>query len=353
VRVLHLPTLVGGMAWGLAQGEGRLGIDSKVLTTQEHFLNYPYDISLRWEKKGAISRVLSSLRAFLKYRNEFDVFHFNYGSTLIDFRTYGIHHWDLPYYPNEKKIIFTYNGCDARQKYKTIQRIRIAPCFEDDCYSGICNSGAMDKMREKRIGIVSKYAHHIFAVNPDLLYFLPETISSFLPYSIASWQEIQNVPYKINRKIKVVHSPTNRSAKGSKYIIQALENLKKRYSLEIVLVEKVSNREALEIYKQADLVVDQVLAGWYGGLAVEAMKTGRPVAVFIREDDLKFIPEKMAIDLRSAVINLNPLNIERVIEEHLQSPQLLYQKSEAGLEYVHKWHDPIYVAGITKSFYEG
>jgi hypothetical protein len=208
-------------------------------------------------------------------------------------------------------------------------------------------------MREKRISIVSKYAHHIFAVNPDLLYFLPETISSFLPYSIASWHEIQNVPYNINRKIKVVHSPSNRSAKGSKYIIQALENLKKRYSLEIVLVEKVPNREALEIYKQADLVVDQVLAGWYGALAVEAMKMGRPVAVFIREDDLKFIPEKMAMDLRSAVINLNPLNIERVIEEHFQSPQLLYQKSEAGLEYVHRWHDPTYVAGITKSFYEG
>ena len=353
MRVLHLPTLAGGMAWGLAQGEGRLGIDSKVLTTQEHLLNYPYDISLRWEKKGAINRFLGSLRAFLKYRNEFDVFHFNYGSTLIDFRTYGIHHWDLPYYPKGKKIIFTYNGCDARQKYKTIQRVRIASCFEEDCYCGICNNGTRDRIREKRIGIVSNYAHHIFAVNPDLLYFLPETISSFLPYSIASWHEIQNVPYKINRKIKVVHSPTNRSAKGSKYIIQALENLKKRYSLEIVLIEKVPNREALEIYKQADLVVDQVLAGWYGGLAVEAMKMGRPVAVFIREDDLKFIPEKMGMDLRSAVINLNPLNIERVIEEHLQNPQSLYQKSAAGLEFVHKWHDPFYVAGITKSFYEG
>jgi hypothetical protein len=129
--------------------------------------------------------------------------------------------------------------------------------------------------------------------------------------------------------------------------------LKKRYDIEIILVNKVPNKEALDIYKRADLIVDQVLAGWYGGLAVEAMKMGKPVAAFVREDDLKFIPEKMAIDLKSAVINLNPLSIERVIEEHLQNPQLLYQKSEAGLEYVHKWHDPAYVAWITKSFYEG
>ena len=353
MRVLHLPTLVGGMAWGLAQGEGRLGIDSKVLTTQEHSLGYCYDISLHWENKGFIRRLFSSLRAFLKYRNKFEVFHFNYGSTLIDFRTLGIHHWDLPYYPRGKKIIFTYNGCDARQKYKTIQRVPNASCSEEDCYSGICNSGVRDKMREKRIDIVSKHAHHIFAVNPDLLYFLPMTISSFLPYSISNWYEIQNVPYKINRKIKVVHSPTNRSAKGSRYIIQALENLKRKYNLEIVLVEKVPNKEALDIYKQADLVVDQVLVGWYGGLAVEAMKMGKPVAVFIREEDLQFIPEKMALDLKSTVINLNASNIEKVIEEHLQNPQSLYQKSAAGLEYVHKWHNPLYVAGITKSFYEG
>jgi hypothetical protein len=308
---------------------------------------------LRWEKRGPTRKFLSSVRAFLRYRNEFDVFHFNYGSTLIDFRTIGVHHWDLPYYPKGRKIIFTYNGCDARQKYKTIQRARVASCSQEDCYSGICNSGARDKTREKRIGIVSKYADHIFAVNPDLLYFLPETITTFLPYSIASWYEIQSIPYKIDRKIRIVHSPTNRAAKGSHYIIQALENLKKRYDIEIILVNKVPNKEALDIYKRADLIVDQVLAGWYGGLAVEAMKMGKPVAAFVREDDLKFIPEKMAIDLKSAVINLNPLSIERVIEEHLQNPQLLYQKSEAGLEYVHKWHDPAYVAWITKSFYEG
>ena len=353
MKVLHLPTVVGGMAWGLAQGEKRLGLDAKVLTTTDTWLNYPYDISLHWEEKGAIAKFFSSVRAFLKYRNQFDVLHFNYGSTLIDFRTYGINHWDLPFYPKDKKIVFTYNGCDARQKYKTMERVKFASCYEEGCYNGMCNSGARDKMREKRIHRVSQYAHHIFAVNPDLLYFLPENISSFLPYSIASWHEIQSIPYKIDRKINILHSPTNRPAKGSRYIIQALENLKKKYDIEIILVDKVPNKEALDIYKKADLVVDQVLTGWYGGLAVEAMKMGKPVAVFLREDDLKFVPEKMAIDLKDAVINLNPLNIENVIEEHLQNPQLLYQKSEVGLEYVHKWHDPVYVAGITKSFYEG
>ena len=60
----------------------------------------------------------------------------------------------------------------------------------------------------------------------------------------------------------------------------------------------------------------------------------------------------MAKDLKEAIININPMTIERVLEEYLQNPQLLYHKSQAGLEYVHRWHDPVYVAGITKTVYE-
>ncbi len=352
MKVLHLPSSVGGQSWGLAQGERRLGLDSKVLTTSNSYFNYPYDISLHWEKKGSIGIVLDSIKAFLKYRNKFDVFHFNYGSTLVDFRKYGVYHWDLPFYPKGKKIIFTYNGCDARQKYKTMARNKIAPCNEQDCNNGICNSGVMDRKREKSIHIVSEYAHHIFAVNPDLLYFLPENVSSFLPYSIARWFEIQTSPYNIGRNFKIAHSPTDRAVKGSRYIIAALENLKKNYPIEIILIEGMSNKEALEICKQADLVIDQVLAGWYGGFAVEAMRMGKPVGVFIREEDLRFIPEKMAKGLKEAVINLNPFNIETVLEGYLQNPELLLSKSKASLEYVHKWHDPTFVAGMTKAVYE-
>jgi hypothetical protein len=120
----------------------------------------------------------------------------------------------------------------------------------------------------------------------------------------------------------------------------------------MILIENSPHKRALEDYKNADLVIDQVLIGWYGGFAVEGMKMGKPVAAFIREEDLKFIPEEMAKDLKETVININPFNIEIVLEEYLENPQLLYRKSQAALEYVHKWHDPIYVASITKSVYE-
>jgi glycosyltransferase involved in cell wall biosynthesis len=232
-------------------------------------------------------------------------------------------------------------------------RAKVAACHEPECYGKICANGDRDKMREKRIRKVSRHAHHIFAVNPDLLHFLPNSLSSFLPYCVARWDEIPSLPYRIGREITIVHSPTDRVAKGTSYILAALEHLKRKYPLRTLLVERRSHEEALEMYRQADLVIDQVLVGWYGSVAVEAMKMGKPVAVFIREEDLSFIPEPMAKDLREAVIQIDPVSIETVLKEVLENPELLTLKSEAGKAYVHRWHDPLYVGSLTKSVYEG
>ncbi len=351
MRVLHLPTSVGGMPWSLAQAERKLGLDSNVLLTEQNWLDYSYDICLHFENKSKFEKAIKRIKTFFEVRDKYDVFHFNFGSTLIDYFNYGIHLIDLPFYKGKK--VFTYNGCDARQKYPTITRTIFSACHEDDCYGGICNSGNRDYIKKKRIEKVSKYADHIFAVNPDLLYFLPKEKSSFLPYAVASWNDIKYDGYKISNKICLVHAPTNRGAKGSKYILRALENLKNRCkNIEILIIENVPNKDAINLYKKAQIVIDQVLIGWYGGLAVEVMKMGKPVAVFIRDEDLKFIPQEMAKQLKDTIINVNPFNLEEELSKYIENTNLLIQKSQASLEYVHRWHDPKYVASITKSVYE-
>jgi hypothetical protein len=342
---------VGGNAWGLAQGERKLGLDSRVLTRKNVWLDYPFDINLEWDKKNVLGMLFSAVDTFLKVRNQYDVFHFNFGTSLLDLTRLGLPLLDVPFYPRDKKIVFSYNGCDARQKYETIKRVDFSACHEDDCYGGLCKSQRQDRAKARRIRKADKYANHIFALNPDLMWFLPQG-ATFLPYTIAEWDNIHPVPYKPGKTIQVVHSPTDRAAKGSDRIVRALKSLQKRYAMEIILVEKTPNKKALKLYERADIVVDQVLVGWYGGLAVEAMKMGKPVAVFIRKDDLHFVPDEMAKDLCEAVIEIDPFTIEESIEWFLQNPSLLRQKSGAALDYVHKWHDPAYVAGITKSVYE-
>lgn len=351
MKVLHLPTSVGGGSWGLAQGEKEIGLYSKVLIDYENWLDYPYDFSMELQKRSKVGQVVKKIETFFKVRSAYDIFHFNFGSSLIDIQKYGIHLIDLPFYRGKK--IMTYNGCDARQKYPTINRVSFAPCYDEKCYSGMCNSGLMDIRRQKRIQQVSKNVDHIFALNPDLMYFLPPDKTTFLPYAIAGWKEIITQKYAIDAKIKIVHSPTNRAAKGSSYILAALENLQRKYpNIEVEIIEHLPYAQALKKYQEAHIVIDQVLIGWYGGFGVEVMKMGKPLAVFIRDEDLKFIPAKMAKDLKESIININPFNIEETLEKYIQNTDLLCEKSKSAVEYVHKWHDPVNVATITKQVYE-
>ncbi len=351
MKILHLPTSVGGNSWGLAQGEKALGLDSKVLIDSNNWVNYKSDICLGLENKSRIYSLFRRIETFLKYRKKFDIYHFNFGSSLIDYQNYGLHYLDLPFY-NGKKIM-TYNGCDARQKYPTINRVDFSACHSKKCYEGLCNSGKLDQMRQIRINKVSKEVDHIFSLNPDLMYFLPSDKTTFLPYSVAGWEDIKTFKYSIDKKIKIIHAPTNREAKGSDFILSALNKLQNRYkNLEVIVIEKLPYEKALKIYQEADIIIDQVLIGWYGGFGVEVMKMGKPLCVFIREEDLKFIPKEMADDLKDSVININPYNIETELSKYIENIGLLYKKSQASLDYVNKWHNPLYVASLTKQVYE-
>ena len=55
--------------------------------------------------------------------------------------------------------------------------------------------------------------------------------------------------------------------------------------LKLDLIEGVPRANVLERLARADVVVDQLVLGWYGGLAVEAMALGRPVLGKICEDE--------------------------------------------------------------------
>ncbi len=356
LKVVHLPVNIAGMAWGLAQGQKTLGLHAEVVVRERNYLDYPADrvIFEGGKRVRRNRRYVILLREALRLRKRFDVFHFDFGTSLIDRWEKGRPLLDLPMFKNHGKIAVTYNGCDARQKYPTMERVPFSACHNDACYDCICVDKKRDELKRKRIEKFSRYADAIFAVNPDLLYFLPER-AQFLPYTIARWDEIEPAPWEPpTHALRIVHAPTNRAAKGSDIIIRAVEALKERYGerIDFKLVENMSNDKALEAYAKADLIIDQILIGWYGGVAVEVMKMGKPVMAFIRKEDLAFLPPGMAAQCEEAVLNASPTTIEDVLSEVVENPEILKRYREAAFEYVHAWHSPTHVAGVTREAYE-
>jgi len=72
----------------------------------------------------------------------------------------------------------------------------------------------------------------------------------------------------------IIHAPTNRNVKGTKFVLEAIERLKKsNLKFEFELVEGKSNAYVLDRLKESDIVIDQP-SSWIGRYAVEAMAAG-------------------------------------------------------------------------------
>jgi hypothetical protein len=249
-----------------------------------------------------------------------------------------------------KKIVVTYQGCDARQRSYFARHFAISACREADCYQGICSTDD-DQVKARRIKKFGRYAHKIFSMDPDLLHVLPPQ-AEFLPYASVDLDEwLPAIKPPRNDRLTIVHSPTNRGAKGTRYIEEAIVKLKEGgLDVDFIEVENVPHERVREIYEKADLAVDQLLIGWYGGFAVEMMALGKPVICYIREEDLKFIPLEMAGDL--PLINADPDTIYDVLKRVIAERGSLRAIGERSRSYVERWHDPLKIAEITKAAYE-
>ena len=91
----------------------------------------------------------------------------------------------------------------------------------------------------------------------------------------------------------VVHAPSNREKKGTRYVIEACEQL----AVELDIVEGVPHDEARERYARADIVVDQLNAGWHGVFALESMALGKPVVTYLKPDVVERSAEGYGIRL--------------------------------------------------------
>lgn len=351
MKIIHFPTSTGGMSWELAQGEKKLGLDSTVFYKNSNWLEYPCDMSLGWCGNKLVYELKKAQTAYA-FSKIYDVFHLNFGTSLIDFPKLHLDYLDLWLYKN-RKVCVTYNGCDVRQKYKRMQQTEISACHYDNCYDSICMDGRQDAMKARRIEKLHKRNVVMFAVNPDLLNFLPDD-AVFLPYPIEEHHVARKEKYQVGKRIKIVHAPTQRTAKGTEDVLAAIRKIEQLYpnTIEMTLIENVKHKEAMRLYREADLVIDQLRVGWYGGLAMETMCIGIPTIAYINKDDLHFVPQKMAEDCLETVINANGATLFSTLENIVNNPQILYQKHEASMEYVHRWHAAEYVASITKKYYE-
>jgi hypothetical protein len=275
-RILHAPFDVGGQARGLSLAERELGLVSDVAVFAPQRWGYENDIDLRaalpvpWP-----TRVARRARFLIRALNRYDIFHFNFGHTLLQLRQFGQVLDELPLLRRRgKTILMTYQGCDART-------FSFCQCRNPSCIPATV-------YRQRAAERVLRYADRVFYLNPDLGQLLPG--ARFLAYANVDPASIDPMPPELGRQeVVIAHAPTNRVLKGTAHVIEAVESLRADgIPVRLELHENITRPQVLARAAAADIVVDQLVMGWYGGFSVEAMALAKPVVCFIRDDQNPF-----------------------------------------------------------------
>lgn len=372
LRVLHCPWNVAGQSAQLAAAQRELGADSRCVVLEETALGFAADEVLAPPSPSIAAREKARWRLLFRAMSWADVVHFSFGQSClvphaypslrqarlsspldVVWRLYCRAVWlkDLPLLAGMgKTLAVTWQGDDARQRDRSLELfdISIANAVKDEYYPP--NS---DQWKRRAIAAFARHAPLHYALNPDLLHVLPkqarfQPYASFDPFSVAAARPMPTD----ERPLVFLHAPSHRGAKGTEFVLTAAEVLKAEgHAFELRLVEGLPRAEALQAYASADVIIDQLLAGWYGGFGVEAMSLGKPLIAYLRAGDLGFLDHDLRAEL--PVIDATPATILDTMRSVVTMPRSeLHAMGLAARAFVERWHDPRRLAAQTLADYQ-
>jgi glycosyltransferase involved in cell wall biosynthesis len=293
LRVTHCPVNIAGIPWENVQALRRKGIDARLVVFERGTLHPEADWSL--DRRGGLPRRLATqLAAFARLAPQTDIFHFYFGLTLlpksVQFRVL---------HALRKKSIFHYLGSDIRGK--TLAEL------------------AYGKRADAEI--VGSY---------DAIRWVPE--AQVIPPGL-DLRPFTPVPPSDSPRPLVVHAPSNREKKGTQHVIDACAQL----PVELDVIEGIPHEAARERYARADIVVDQLNAGWHGVFALEAMALGKPVVTHLTPD----VVERSAAGygIRIPIVPATKETLVDALRPLVEQPDLRREIGAQSRAYVEQVHD--------------
>lgn len=141
-----------------------------------------------------------------------------------------------------------------------------------------------------------------------------------------------------SKSFKVLHAPNHSSIKGTSFFVDAIKELKEEgFNIELIIKQKVSNEEIIEATHCVDLVLDQLVIGWYAMLSIEAMSCNKPVMCYLR-DDLITLYKTADLFKDCPIINANIENVKEKIAWCYNNRVELNSMAKKGRHFVRRNH---------------
>jgi glycosyltransferase involved in cell wall biosynthesis len=254
LRVTHAPVNMAGIAYKNVEALKRRGVDARLVVFKpQPFRPTEFDWNLN-RPDGFVRAQLTQWRALARLLPRTDVFHFYFGLTLVPRRL------QFPILRAlRKKAVYHFVGSDIRGK--TPEQLAYA--------------------RAADARVVGSF---------DAIRWVPD--ADVIPPGV-DLRRYTPSPGRGEERPLIVHAPSRKASKGTEYVEAACAEL----PVDLDVVHGLPHDEAVERYRRADIVVDQLNAGWYGIFAIEAMALGKPVVTFLHDEAVRRTEEAFGVSV--------------------------------------------------------
>jgi hypothetical protein len=246
-----------------------------------------------------------------------------------------------------KKIeyLVTFTGSDVRipevelRQNPYFKYAYFNPQYEGRLYETKANSLALQK----------KFSNLKFRLisNPETEPFIQSEMfpSRTLNYH-PSCNTLPSIPRAGKGRIKIVHAPSNFYTKGTNFVLEAIRNLEQKFpdKFEFKLLTNVTNAEYQSALRDADILIDQMIWGWYGIAAQQALEFGTTVIAYLEDTKLKLVHD-------CPIVNANINNLVDILSAHISQRNGLVLK-ELNIGYYKNYHSPYNVVKRALAFYQ-
>ena len=294
LRVTHCPVNLSGTGWTTVNALRRTGVDRRLVVFRpQKWRPDECDINLNRPENGFLRQQAVEWRAFAGLLPKTDIFHFYFGLTLVPKKL------QFPILrATRKKCVMHFLGADIRGK----TRAQLAYGRRADAQ------------------IVGSYSARRW---------VPE--AEVVPPGI-DLSTFTVVPPVERERVRVVHAPSNRDRKGTDHVIAACREL----PVDLDIVHGVPNTEAVKRYRDADIVVDQLLRDWHGLFTIETMAMGKPVVTSLDADAVRQTEEAFGVKLPIVAATKDDLAHKlRPLVESFEERKRIGAESRAYVERVH------------------
>lgn len=286
-RIFHGPANICGMGGYIAawqRKEKNASADFIVFSDNTPFQNS--DENLHFEKKRYWAKQISQIQFFFWAVKKYDLFHFYFGKTLLPASI------DLPILRLlGKKIIMNYVGSDIR-----LYRLQIKANPYYHLRKAKSRWDHFDLAKRARMIWQGLWFHYCFA--GPALYAHARTSIPKRKIIRDTWinktlkvPKTQPDPAR-NQLPLIIHAPTDVHTKGTSFIEQSFIDLQSEgLQFTYRIYQGLPHDELMEKLIEGDILVDQLISGGYGTIAMEGMAFGKPVCGFVMPSIRKQIPD--------------------------------------------------------------